>query len=217
MNIQISRKHRTRKEKFRKKRNQLFLLVNIFLFYLMLLSLSDITSSTYSYFSDELVYSGSIKNSEDFCKDKEYKEKYCKDNSGRGNGSEPVDEQDDEFGDEDNKGHPEDCRKEDKSKCDDHPKSGNGNSNGDKSSVISTESDEKVEGSEEPYPESDQNVTGETNVQSEEEVQSPPISEETVEVKSSIEETTENIPPSTSQEEETTENKKSEDEEKQVP
>lgn len=94
--------------------------------YLNLISFSYLTNNTYSYFSDGTTISGSVKNSGNFCADKDYKKEHrdlCKDNSGLGNDGEPVDEDDIKHCDEDNPGHQDECCPD--GGCNDH-NNGNG-------------------------------------------------------------------------------------------
>lgn len=122
MEIYPSRKARSRKELYKKKKRLIFLL-QAFILYIGLINLSFITGSTVSYFNDQENISGLVSNMEDFCDDKDYKKKYknaCKDNSGIGNGCEEVDMKEEKCSEE---GYDPDNPKHGDN--DDHPKKGN--------------------------------------------------------------------------------------------
>ncbi|WNF23643.1 hypothetical protein [Mesobacillus jeotgali] len=129
MTFYPSRKKRTRKQNFNRKKKHLFILTNLFIVYVLILTISFITADTYSYFVDNTKFAGSIQTMENFCEDKEYKKSHkelcqkCKDNSGIGNGSEPCDEEEYERGDGDNPGHQDEYCPE--GNCNDH-NNGNG-------------------------------------------------------------------------------------------
>lgn len=111
-----SRKARLRSEKNRKKRlRKLF--INYLLAVFILFCLGYSAQNTYSYFSDTEQISGTIGAAKDFCEglngSSDYWHKYCKDNSGGGNGPEPKDEDTGDGTDPDNPGH-------NKDDCDDH-------------------------------------------------------------------------------------------------
>ncbi|MBT2637783.1 hypothetical protein [Bacillus sp. ISL-39] len=124
-----SRKKRTRKQEFKRKKSHLFILTNLFIVYVLLITISFITADTYSYFVDTTKFAGSIQTMEDFCEDKDYKKNHrelcqkCKDNSGIGNGSEPCDEEQFDRGDGDNPGNQNEYCPE--GNCNDH-NNGNG-------------------------------------------------------------------------------------------
>jgi YqxM protein len=122
LEIYPSRKARSRKELYKKKKRLIYIL-QAFILYIGLINLSFITGSTVSYFNDQENITGIVSNMEDFCNDKNYKKKYkqaCKDNSGIGNGCEEVDIKEEKCSEEgydpDNPKHGEN---------DDHPKKGN--------------------------------------------------------------------------------------------
>jgi hypothetical protein len=122
MDFYPSRKTKNKRLSIRNKR-RFILITNLWMIYLIAIFTSFIPiTNTFSYFNDSEIINNQMAAAEDFCKDKEYKEKYCKDNSGIGNGPEPNDEG--ETGDPDNPGN----GNEDKKDCgvdgcvDDHPK-----------------------------------------------------------------------------------------------
>lgn len=133
MNFYPSRKFRSRRERLERKKIYLYILVNLFLIYLILLSISTISSNTYSYFSDNTKYTGLIQNMDNFCEDKDYKQSHqdlCNDNSGIGNGSDPVDNDNFDRGDGDNPGHQDEYCPQ--GNCNDH---NNGNGSEKKESI----------------------------------------------------------------------------------
>jgi predicted ribosomally synthesized peptide with SipW-like signal peptide len=113
---------KTRLRKFRTKSKKLIIAAQIVaIWYLLIISVSYLTTNTGAYFNDVEKISGTIIAAEDFCKefksDKEknsdYYKDFCKDNAGIGNGPEPGDIDTGEGTDPDNPGHNKDG-------CDDH-------------------------------------------------------------------------------------------------
>lgn len=125
------RKKRSHNKVIQRHKKPFYLILNLWLLYLIILSSSFISNDTFSYFNDSEQINNSFSASNNFCKDPEYAKKYkdickCKDNSGLGNGSEQCDQYDDDFGDEDNPGHqetycPDDPNTPEREVCDDHP------------------------------------------------------------------------------------------------
>lgn len=106
---------KTRSKKFRKKGKGIVIAVQIVaVWYILILSGSYLTSETGAYFNDVDKISGTIGTAEDFCvHGSDYWHKYCKDNSGLGNGPDAPDVGNGKGTDPDNPGH-------NKSGCDDH-------------------------------------------------------------------------------------------------
>jgi predicted ribosomally synthesized peptide with SipW-like signal peptide len=113
---------KTRFRKFRTKKKKLIIAAKIVaIWYLLIISVSYLTTNTGAYFNDVEKISETIIAAEDFCKefksDKEknsdYYKEFCKDNAGIGNGPEPGDVDTGEGTDPDNPGHNKDG-------CDDH-------------------------------------------------------------------------------------------------
>jgi hypothetical protein len=112
-----SRKARTRKELFRKKKTHLIIIANFWMLYFILIGFIPLTNSTFSFFSDTETISNSFSAADNFCADDEYAKAHkeeCKrkDNSGIGNGPETGDDGERKT-DPDNPKHGDD---------DDHPK-----------------------------------------------------------------------------------------------
>ncbi|MGA5689249.1 SipW-dependent-type signal peptide-containing protein [Cytobacillus pseudoceanisediminis] len=116
MSYYLSRKYKSRKLRF-KKNKKLRLVANLWISYLLLLSFSYIVSGTYSAYNDQEEIKNTITASANYCDDDEYSKNNqerckeldklkCKDNSGRGNGSEPCDEVPSDSEDCDNPAHP---------------------------------------------------------------------------------------------------------------
>ncbi|MFP7297964.1 hypothetical protein [Neobacillus niacini] len=72
MNFNQNRTNRSRKSKFPSKRERLILIINIWLFYLLVISMMPLTSQTYSYYVDTHKISNSYSTIEDFCSDPSY-------------------------------------------------------------------------------------------------------------------------------------------------
>jgi predicted ribosomally synthesized peptide with SipW-like signal peptide len=106
---------KTRLKKFRKKGKGIVIAVQIVaVWYILILSGSYLTSDTGAYFNDVEKISGTIGTAEDFCvHGSDYWHKYCKDNSGLGNGPDAPDVGTGKGTDPDNPGH-------NKGGCDDH-------------------------------------------------------------------------------------------------
>ncbi|WP_059170870.1 fibronectin type III domain-containing protein [Bacillus sp. FJAT-27445] len=109
----------TRMRKFNKKGRKLYFAAKLVaIWYLIILTGSYLTSDTGAYFNDVKSISGTISVAEDFCKDVEngsdFWQKYCKDNAGPGNGSDPPDK------DNGGKGTDPDNPGQNKGGCDDH-------------------------------------------------------------------------------------------------
>jgi predicted ribosomally synthesized peptide with SipW-like signal peptide len=108
----------SRLKKFRRKGKKLVIAAQIVaIWYLLILSGSYLTTNTGAYFNDVEKISGSIKVSDNYCEDVKngtpFWHKYCKDNSGLGNGPDTPDVNTGEGTDPDNPGHNKDG-------CDDH-------------------------------------------------------------------------------------------------
>jgi hypothetical protein len=173
----------SRKTKFKKiskkNRKRILLITNLWMFYLILISLLFIpNSTTYSNFNDVEQIAIPLATSADYCSDEEYKKKNhneCKekDNSGIGNG--PEDGDDGEHGDPDNPGK----GNEDKKDCppngcvDDHPNNkepknppkDNKENDKQENQDESEEGDDSETESEEPIDSGDNNQDGEADPQ----------------------------------------------------
>jgi predicted ribosomally synthesized peptide with SipW-like signal peptide len=111
-----SKIRKTRLKKSRKTCKGLLIAVQtVAVWYILILTGSYLTTDTGAYFNDVKKISGTITADEDFCKEKgsDYWHKYCKDNSGGGNGPDAPDVGTGKGNDPDNPGH-------NKGGCDDH-------------------------------------------------------------------------------------------------
>jgi hypothetical protein len=121
----LGRKNKSRRKKYKSKTLKLLLITNLWLCYIILLSVNYFVQDTYSFFNDNEQIQETIGTAQNFCSFEDFRKKNnkkckCKDNSGLGNGAEPCDEYEYVIGDEDNPGHPEYCPEGEV--CDDHPK-----------------------------------------------------------------------------------------------
>jgi chitodextrinase len=118
----------SRLRRFKKKHRRLSILAQLVaIWYLAMFAAIHFTSETGAYFNDVETISETLSAAEDFCEEtkppSDYYQKYCKDNSGGGNGPEPGDEDTGEGTDPDNPGqNPEDCDDHSNANCSENKK-----------------------------------------------------------------------------------------------